>query len=47
MPVILDAKKSVQIGGLMAYGASVPDGYRLVGIYAGRILKAKNQLICR
>jgi putative tryptophan/tyrosine transport system substrate-binding protein len=41
MPVILDAKESVQIGGLMAYGASVPDGYRWVGIYAGRILKGE------
>jgi hypothetical protein len=39
IPVILDAKESVEIGGLMAYGASVPDGYRWVGIYAGRILK--------
>ena len=33
IPVILDAKESVEIGGLMAYGASVPDGYRWVGIY--------------
>ena len=41
IPVILDAKESVEIGGLMAYGASVPDGYRWVGIYAGRILKGE------
>ena len=41
IPVIHDAKKSVEIGGLMAYGASVPDGYRWVGIYAGRILKGE------
>jgi putative ABC transport system substrate-binding protein len=41
IPVIHDAKESVEIGGLMAYGASVPDGYRWVGIYAGRILKGE------
>jgi putative tryptophan/tyrosine transport system substrate-binding protein len=41
IPVILDAKESVEIGGLMAYGASVPDGYRWVGIYTGRILKGE------
>src|SRR6516225_2238068 len=41
IPTIFDARESVEIGGLMAYGASVPDGYRWVGIYAGRILKGE------
>ena len=41
IPVMFDARESVEIGGLMAYGASVPDGYRWVGIYAGRILKGE------
>jgi putative ABC transport system substrate-binding protein len=41
MPVIYPFRQATKLGGLMSYGADVPDAMRLVGTYAGRILKGE------
>jgi len=42
MPVMYPSREFVMTGGLISYGASLADGYRQVGIYAGQILKGKS-----
>ena len=41
IPVIFHTREMVEAGGLISYGTSFADAYRLVGTYAGRILKGQ------
>jgi putative ABC transport system substrate-binding protein len=39
LPTIFSLREYAAAGGLMSYGPSLADGYRLAGLYAGQILK--------
>jgi ABC-type uncharacterized transport system substrate-binding protein len=41
MPAVFENRDFVAAGGLMSYGGSLPDAYRLAGVYAARILKGE------
>jgi putative ABC transport system substrate-binding protein len=41
LPAIYQYREFAAAGGLMSYGGSIADEFRLVGVYAGRILKGE------
>jgi ABC-type uncharacterized transport system substrate-binding protein len=41
LPAIYAQRENAESGGLMSYGANLPDAYRLAGTYAGRIIKGE------
>jgi putative ABC transport system substrate-binding protein len=41
VPAIYQYREFVAVGGLISYGTSLPDAYRLTGVYTGRVLKGE------
>jgi hypothetical protein len=41
IPAVFESRDFIAAGGLMSYGGSLTDSYRLTGVYTGRILKGE------
>jgi putative ABC transport system substrate-binding protein len=42
VPAIYQSREFAEAGGVMSYGGSLAEGFRLVGLYTGRILKGES-----
>ena len=44
VPAIYSYRAFPEVGGLMSYGPNLPDQYRQLGIYTGRVLKGERPI---